>query len=314
LNYVILDLEWNQSQTPQESVKGLTFEIVEIGAVKLNEDRVMIDEFSRLIKPQVYHKMHHITRKLIHLQMEELEKGQPFTKVAPEFLEWCEKDAMFGTWGPLDLSELQNNMKYYDMEPLSEGPIAFFDVQKLFSKAYEDGKTRRSLEYAVDFLKIEKDIPFHRAFSDAYYTAKVFAEIKREFADENLSYDTFRAPKDEKSEVWVDFSDYSKFISKGFDTKQELLENKRVISTKCYKCNRGTFKKIKWFSTNHKNYYYVGYCPKHGYVKSKLRVRRDCNEKFFAIKTMKKIDKETYGTLIAKYNKYKEQKKRQGKK
>lgn len=311
MKYIILDLEWNQSGIPEESVKDLTFEIVEVGAVKLNEDRVMIDEFSCLVKPQVYSKMHHITRKLIHLRMEELERGQPFTKVAEDFLNWCGKDYMFGTWGPLDLSELQNNLRYYDMKPLSNGPIAFFDVQKLFSIAFEDGKSRKSLEYAVDFLKIEKDIPFHRAFSDAYYTAKVFARIDEKLANSHVSYDTFRAPKDEDHEVWVDFDKYSKFISRGFETKQELLYNKRVMNTKCYKCGRSTFKRIRWFSPNHKNYYYVGFCPRHGYVKSKVRVRKDCNDLFYCVKTMKKIDKETFRTLHEKYVKYKDNKKKQ---
>ena len=310
MNYIILDLEWNQSGTPEESVKELTFEIVEIGAVKLNNDRVMVDEFSRLVKPQVYSKMHHITRKLIHLRMEELEKGKPFADVSAEFKEWCGRDYMFGTWGPLDLSEYQNNLRYFGLKALSDGPIAFFDVQKLFSIQYEDGKSRKSLEYAVDFLKIEKDIPFHRAFSDAYYTAKVFAKINEDLAMSHISYDTYRAPKDEDHEIWVDFDKYSKFISRGFETKQQLLSNKKVMSTKCYKCGGATFKRIKWFSPNHKNYYYVGFCPRHGYVKSKVRVRKDCHELYFCVKTMKKIDRDTFRTLAEKYTKYKENKKK----
>ena len=81
MNYIILDLEWNQSSDgKEEESKVLPFEIVEIGAIKLNSARQMIDEFSELVKPQVYHEMHHITRKLIHLQMEQLEHGRPFTE------------------------------------------------------------------------------------------------------------------------------------------------------------------------------------------------------------------------------------------
>ena len=38
----------------------------------------MIGEFSELIRPRIYKEMHNITRKLIHLQMEELEKGDSF--------------------------------------------------------------------------------------------------------------------------------------------------------------------------------------------------------------------------------------------
>ena len=169
MNYIILDLEWNQSTNGQEEVPGIPFEIIEIGAIKLDGEGNMVSEFSRLIKPSVYHEMHRFTGSLIHLQMEELQQGKPFVEVAESFLHWCgEPEYLFCTWGSTDLTELQRNMRYYNMPPLSDGPLAFLDVQKLFSLAFEDGKSRRSLESAVDLLDMEKDIPFHRAFGDAY--------------------------------------------------------------------------------------------------------------------------------------------------
>ena len=181
MNYIVFDLEWNQSNTGREpEIEELPFEIIEIGAVKLNNEMNFISEFSQLIKPEVYREMHYITRKLIHIQMEELQCGKPFPLVMDEFLEWCGDDKIFCTWGPLDLVELQRNMRFYNMEPLCDKPFKFYDVQKLFSLAYEDGKKRRSLEYAIDFLKIEKDIPFHRAFSDAYYTGKILEKINED--------------------------------------------------------------------------------------------------------------------------------------
>ena len=61
MNYIVLDLEWNQASKPEDSNPSLPFEIVEIGAVKLGSDRNMVSEFSRLIKPQVYTTMHSIT-------------------------------------------------------------------------------------------------------------------------------------------------------------------------------------------------------------------------------------------------------------
>ena len=110
MNYIIMDLEWNQSNNGKEEVsKLLPFEIIEIGAIKLNSDRKKIDEFSKLIKPQVYHEMHRITGRLIHLEMEQLEKGHPFVEVMEEFRKWCGENYIFCTWGPLDLTELQRN-------------------------------------------------------------------------------------------------------------------------------------------------------------------------------------------------------------
>jgi len=308
VNYVVLDLEWNQSsQTAEEAGDSLLFEIIEIGAIKLSEDKSMIGEFSKLVKPQVFHEMHRITSKLIHLQMQELEKGRPFPQVTEEFLDWCGEDVMFCTWGPLDLTELQKNMKYYQMKPLAEGPIAFFDVQKLFSIAYEDRKTRRSLEYAVDFLGIEKDIPFHRAFSDAYYTAKVFARISEEVL-RNVSFDTYHAPKSRKEEIFVVFDTYAKYISRAFDNKTQLMADREVSSTKCYVCGKALRKKMRWFSPNSKNYYCAAYCEKHGYMKAKLRIRKDCNDRLYAIKTLKFIDEEGVEALQERFAKVKEMK------
>lgn len=290
MDYIIFDLEWNQSGTAEDKRgENLPFEIIEIGAVKLNANRDMISEFSELIKPQIYHEMHYITSKLIHLQMEELEKGKPFEEVIERFLEWCGDDCLFCTWGPLDLLELQRNMRYYNMKPLSDRPLKYYDVQKLFSIAYEDKKSRRSLEYAIDMLNIKKDIPFHRAFSDAYYTAKVFDNIEDPDVLQKVSFDTFSIPASKKEEVHIVFDDYAKYISRRFKDKTELLKDKGVMSTRCYLCNRNLKKKIKWFSPNGKHYYAVSYCFRHGYMKSKLRIRKAEESGVYAVKTNKMI-------------------------
>lgn len=290
MDYIVLDLEWNQSGDGKENeVPGFPFEIIEIGAIKLNSEKEMIDEFTQLIKPQVYHQMNHITKKLIHLQIEELVNGNLFPDALRDFLEWCKSDYIFCTWGPLDLSELQRNMEYYHLNQLSNGPLKFYDVQKLFSIAFEDKKVRRALEYAVDFLDIKKDIPFHRAFSDAYYTAKVFAKINDPLVMEKVSYDVYIVPKRKEDEVHIVFDDYSKYISREFKDKIAAMDDKEVISVKCYLCNKAVKKKIRWFSSNGKHYYCVAYCDKHGFVKGKIRMKKSENEKVYVIKTIKII-------------------------
>ena len=54
MQYIVLDLEWNQADVPDETVSDIPFEIVEVGAVKQNDERKMISEFSELVRPQVY--------------------------------------------------------------------------------------------------------------------------------------------------------------------------------------------------------------------------------------------------------------------
>ena len=309
MNYVIMDLEWNQSNTGREKEsKELPFEIIEIGAIKLNSDRRMIEEFSELVKPQVYHEMHRVTRTLIHLQMEQLEQGRPFTEVMDKFREWCGEDYIFCTWGPLDLTELQRNIRYHGIEPLADGPIKFLDVQKLFSIAYEDKKSRRTLEYAIDFLSIQKDVPFHRAFSDAYYTAKVLALMDEKVLD-NYSFDVFHLPKDKDSEIYVVFDTYAKYISRGFADKAHALEDKTVTATRCYLCRKGLHKKIRWFSPNGKHYYSVSHCDNHGYMKSKIRVRKAENDAVYVVKTEKFITEAEMAGIRDKQEKARQQRK-----
>lgn len=311
MNYIIFDLEWNQSSAAERidnNGQPLPFEIVEIGAVKLNESRDMIGEFSELIKPQIYHEMHYITSKLIHLQMKQLEKGRPFVEVIDEFLEWCGEDCVFCTWGPLDLLELQRNMEYYQMPPLSDRPIKYLDIQKLFSIAYEDKKSRRSLEYAIDMLGIHKDIPFHRAFSDAYYTAQVFDMIEDPEVLEKVSFDTFTLPDSEEKEIYIKFSDYDKYISRIFPDKSKLMSDKDIMDVKCFKCGKSLKNKMKWFTPNGKHYYTVAHCLRHGYTKSKLRIRKGEHGGTYTVKTCKCISSEDAKLIKEKAKALKENK------
>lgn len=305
MDYIVFDLEWNQSSDGQEKeIKEIPFEIIEIGAVKLDENFQLKDRFNHLIKPKVYHKMHDFTRKLIHIKMEELENEKYFPEVMEEFLDWCGEDYIFCTWGLLDLTELQRNMQFYQMSPLTDRPIRFYDVQKLFSIGFEDRKTRRALEHAVDVLRIEKDIPFHRAFSDAYYTAKVLSRIEPPVL-KNYSFDVFVAPKSKKEEVKIIFDHYMKYITREFDSKEEILANREIMSVKCYICKKNVKRKMRWFSANGKYYYSAGHCDKHGYIKAKVRIRKSENQKVFAIKTLKFISEEEMMALKEKRSKSK---------
>lgn len=302
MKYIVLDLEWNQSNTGlEEEAEALPFEVIEIGAVQLTDNSVTEESapetngFSQLIKPAVYREMHEITGKLLHIQMQQLKKSRSFPEVLSDFLGWCgEEPYLFCTWGSADLTELQRNMKFYDMPPLSDRPIPFFDVQKLFSLAYEDGKSRRALEYAVDVLKLKKTQPFHRAFGDAFYTAEILRKILTEKPEvlKNVSYDVFHPPADRESEVRVQFDTYMKYIFRQFDSKQEAFEDKEVISSKCYLCHRNLRKKLKWFTANGRHYYCLAYCEQHGYLKGKIRVRKTENGKIYIVKTTKLISPE----------------------
>ncbi len=292
MNYIVFDLEWNQGTTTHEQeLRELPFEIIEIGAVKLNEQREVVDTFDRLIRPQVYHEMFRITGKLIGLTMKDLETGDPFQTVVADFLDWCGEEHTFVTWGTSDLPELQRNMDYYGLKPIANGPLAYMDAQKLFSIACEDGRSRRSLEHAVEALELPKDRPFHRAIGDALYTADVFMGLPERVL-RNISYDNYIPPQGKRQEIHVIFDTYAKYISREFETKDQLLGDHEVTSTRCYLCHKNLRRKVRWFTPNGRNYYAIAYCAEHGFMKAKVRVRKAEDGGYYAVKTTKFIPEE----------------------
>ena len=298
MNYIVLDLEWNQCPDGKRNkVEKLPFEVIEIGAVKVNEKQEIIGQFSELVKPQVYKEMDSNISKIVHVTMEDLQKGRPFPEVMKDFLEWCGEETVFCTWGPMDLVELQRNMKYYQFPTLSHKPFFYYDVQRLFAVFFEENKQARTLAFAVEFFHIEEKEEFHSAIADAKYTALIFQKFDLKKTKKYMEIDYFNAPKKREDEMYVSFTSYSKYISMEYKTKELLLGAKNVKSAVCCICQGHASKKIDWFSNNNRNYYGVFLCKQHGYLKGKLRVKKSEDERYFAVKTIKIISKDEATSL-----------------
>lgn len=298
MNYIVLDLEWNQCPAGKARENpALPFEIVEIGAVRLDENRGWMDFFSERIRPQVYRKFHYRTKEIIHMDMEELQSARTFPGVVRDFLTWCGTDCEFCSWGPLDLMELQRNMKFYQIENPFPFPLLYYDVQKLFSLLYEDGKSRRSLEDAVNFLEIKKAMPFHRAIDDTYYTAEIIRRLDWEKVKRYRSVDYYRLPSEREDEIHLQFGRYAKYVSRVFSGREEALRDKEVTSARCYECGARMKRLLPWFGVSSRQYLSLNQCPVHGLVKGKLRVKKTVDDRVFIVKTLKRIGEEEAGII-----------------
>lgn len=301
-HYIVLDLEWNQSPDGKEGeIENFPFEIIEIGAVRLDEQRRETGEFRGLVRPVVYPEIHYKISAVTHMDQKELEKeGRPFRAVATDFIEWCGEDCVFCTWGPMDLLELQRNMAFYGMEIPFKTPFLYYDIQKLYSLLMGDGKQRISLDIAVKELGIGEEWPFHRALYDAHYTGRVMEAMDFKKVREYWSTDYYRLPECREEEVYLVFPDYSKYISMPFESKEEAIADKTVTDLVCCRCNRMLRKKIRWFSVNQKFYFALGVCPEHGFVKGKIRMKRRDDGRIYVVKTMKLTDEEGAACIYEK--------------
>lgn len=307
MDYIVLDLEWNQCPYGKHREDPrLPFEIIEIGAVKLDENYRRKSEFHEIIRPVIYKKLHHCTRSVIHMTEEDFEGKRTFPEAFTDFRKWCGDDPVFCTWGPGDLVELQRNVAWNIRKKLLPDdwpyPFPFFyrDVQKIFSYVYEDHRERRSLRWAVEFLNIPQKEDFHDAFSDASYTAMVLSRLPRKTVEEYTSIDTYITPKNRKEEIYVNYGTYLKFISKDFDDRGDVMKDHVVISTCCPVCGRKLRRRVRWFSENGRNYLCVAVCPDHGLVKGKIRIRQNEDGNWFAIRTIRPITDEEFDKVKGK--------------
>ena len=171
-------------------------------------------------------------------------------------------------------------------------PLLFYDVQKLYSLTFSDGKTREALDEAVKLLNIRMDAPFHRALGDAVYTGKVMACLDMKAVGDYVSVDYYRIPRCPEEEIVLNFPDYSKFVSRGFASKEDAMKDKRVTDMVCYKCRRMLRKKIRWFSYGQRFYLCLAMCPEHGLMKGKIRMKKAEDGSIFVVKTQKLVGEE----------------------
>ena len=156
------------------------------------------------------------------------------------------------------------------------------------------------MEKAVRQLGLPIKGEFHHALDDAYYTSLLLSKINFEALKVYKSLDLYRSPNSEEEEIYIKFPEYAKYVSRGFSSREVLMEDKTVKDMLCCKCNRMLRKKIRWFVDSQKNYYCIAQCPEHGYVRGKIRIRNNQSKEYYAIKTMRIVGKKELDIIKAK--------------
>lgn len=307
MKYIVFDLEWNQgSSSKEESVKSLPFEIIEIGAVKLDENFNIISSFHRIIKPVVYTELFKYTKELIPLTEKDLSEGTGFAAACEEFLRWCKKGNnkyFFATWGALDLLELQRNMAYFGVYNSFSRPLYYYNVQYLFNIFMEKyDETVFSLENAIKYLELDEDKVFHSAISDAEYTAEILQIINSININLYPSVDTYKFPLNKNQEVNIIYPDHKLSITRAYHSKEALKNAFGKEHLCCHICGRNLRQVIPLYTPNSKNYYILGECRVHGYIKGKKLIKKPDNTHYFAISTQRALSKEQAMAMLRNYS------------
>lgn len=184
MNYIVFDLEFNQEEPllPGAERKAPTcpFEIIQIGALKLDSAWNTIATLNRFVKPTIYTEVSSFITELTGITTEQLRKEESFKSVYQDLMRFIgEDEAVFVSWGKSDIKELYRNVEYFnqDEELL---PNKYIDLQPYASLYLKQSvKKLLRLSYMVENLSIPQAFPFHDALGDAYYTAEIFKKIMK---------------------------------------------------------------------------------------------------------------------------------------
>ena len=254
MNYIVLDLEWNQplhSKTGENiKQKNVLFEIIEIGAVKLDENLNEIGRFNRLIKPVVHKKMNPIISNITGIKEKDLNKEKKFPTVIEEFLIWCGDDYIMCTFGNQDVYELEANMQYHNINIPWKFPLLYIDIQRIFSIENNEINEQRSLEMVSMFMGVSGKNAYHRALSDAIYTAEVMKKMNRNSFEKYMSLDYTNLPTNKSEEKEIDLGTHLEYLSRAFEEKEEMMACKEIYITRCPVCMKKCRKKISYLGVD----------------------------------------------------------------
>ncbi len=179
MDYYILDLEWNGAYS--DKWRRYVNEIIEIGAVRLDENLNVADTFSVLIKPVIGKQISQTVSDLTGITQQEVERGYTFPGAVAGLRKWMGKfqnKTAILTWSRSDLTVLLENCQYFmkaERIPFLEyyADIQGYCEQKLPVKAGE----KLALDTAAKLLGIEDTGHQHRALEDCLQAAAVFKKL-----------------------------------------------------------------------------------------------------------------------------------------
>lgn len=224
MQYIVLDLEWNQAISKEQFVTEpvkLRGEIVQLGAVKLDEKFNTVDTFKIMISPRYYKIMNYKVRELTGIKTSDIRRGFAFPLAFGFFKKWCGQEYAILTWGCDDIPMLKDNMTLHGMDAESLPP--YYDVQPIFDSQITKEKRQHSLTSAMELLG-EPPFEAHDALNDALSTAAVCRHLDMEagfFAYEDLTRST-KLPT----------------VSRSFTKFSEILKDEEVNTFVCPECRK----------------------------------------------------------------------------
>lgn len=237
MHFIILDLEWNTAYDKYR--KEFVNEIIEFGAVKLDEDLEEVSTFSSFVKPVIEKKLTSRVRKLTHITNEDVQNAEKYLPVSKEFAEWVGEDpeTVFLSWGDMDVRALISNNQFAFHNPRIPYIHHYVDLQGLFMKAKNLPKAKQiGLSTAAEMIEVDPEqFALHRALGDSLLAAVCFRDII-----DDINFHDYLIEVDE------DF--YKQMLFKPYIIKDitDSGVDKSMLDCYCIACGEHADKRSEW--------------------------------------------------------------------
>lgn len=243
MHYILLDLEWNGAYC--KSADKFVNEIIEIGAVRLNDQLEEVGDFRMMIRSQLTKRLCGRFKELTNITNEEMAAGVPFQKALAAYTAWAGKDALTLTWSNTDLYVLLENCRLFAGEERIPCIALYADLQPYVQRALtERGKEQKgqmSLAHAAEEFGLDTSgFDLHRAQDDSRVCGEL---LRRTYDKEKLSACI------EDTRV-ADYYDRLTFKSYMISDLNSPYIDKNELRFRCEVCGRFARRTTKWIFKN----------------------------------------------------------------
>ena len=274
MNYVILDMEWDSSFYPGE--KRFINQIVQIGAVKLDENFLIVDTFDVTVRSSFSKRVSGRFTELTGITNDDMRNGIPLSDAVARYNEWIGDNSVLMTWSTSDLYTMIENEKSL-LKGLRFKMDLYLDLQKYIQNEMKliglECKSQISLEHAAQALGVDTaEYSLHTAKDDSLVCAALLRKFYNKERFSSLVKDAHNPEFFER----LYFKAY--YIS---DIDSEFID-RGSLNFKCSRCEHSARRVSKW---RFKNNFFTArfYCSR-------------CKYSFFGRISFKK----TYDSVIIK--------------
>ena len=274
-----MDMEWNQAMSANSSVYNhlpihLRGEIIQIGAVKLNDDWTPGEEFQIDVKPVFFRKMHYKVKKLTGIDSERLADAPGFREAFAQFRAFCGEECTFLTWGYDDKGIMEQNIIVHDED--WDWISGWINLQVIFNMQTEGDNNQKSLAAAMEHFGIEQTRVAHDALGDAYNTALVCSRLDMEnglqgysTALHHLSTKAAKAkePGENEGPAPLEHLSFS-----GYLNRNAVFADENITEIKCPHCG-AVMESQRWVNQGDRRYMTIASCPEHGNFLARVKLR-----------------------------------------